>query len=96
MKIKFQNLKPILSLSPGIAHLARSRGAAIERGIWIVFFNKQTQFTKCPKERKLIYNNELYNFYQSDESQKQSQFKPNQSQFQTGVFTHGLDEAEIL
>jgi hypothetical protein len=41
------------------------------------FYNKQTQFTKCPNERKLIYNNELHNYYQSDKSQKQSQFKPN-------------------
>ena len=41
------------------------------------FYAKQTQFTNCPNERKLIYNNELCNFYQSDESQKQSQFKPN-------------------
>jgi hypothetical protein len=45
------------------------------------FYDKQTQFTKCPNERKLIYNNELHNYYQSDKSQKQTQYKPNQSQF---------------
>jgi hypothetical protein len=39
-------------------------------------YAKQTQFTKCPNEHKLIYNNELCNFCQSDESQKQSQTNP--------------------
>jgi hypothetical protein len=46
-----------------------------------LFFNKQTQFTKCPFKPNFLYNNDLYNFKQSDESQKQTQFKPNQTQF---------------
>ncbi len=40
------------------------------------FYSKQTQFTKCPNELKLIYNNDLYDFHLSDESQKQSQTNP--------------------
>ena len=44
------------------------------------FYAKQTQFTKCPKTINFLYNNDLYNFYQSDKSQKQTQFKPNQTQ----------------
>ncbi len=40
------------------------------------FYAKQTQLTKCPNRRKLIYNNELCKYYQSDESQKQTQTNP--------------------
>jgi CRISPR/Cas system-associated protein Csx1 len=43
-------------------------------------YAKQTQLTNCPNRRKLIYNNELCKYYQSDESQKQSQNKPKQTQ----------------
>ncbi len=39
-------------------------------------FNKQTQLTKCPNRLKLFYSNELCKYYQSDESQKQSQTNP--------------------
>ncbi len=39
-------------------------------------FNKQSQLTKCPNRLKLFYNNELCKYYQSDESQKQTQTKP--------------------
>ncbi len=45
------------------------------------FYAKQTQFTKCPNRLNYLYNNELCDFYQSDKSQKQTQFKPNQTQF---------------
>ncbi len=40
------------------------------------FYAKQSQLTKCPNRRKLIYNNELCKYYQSDESQKQTQTNP--------------------
>ncbi len=56
-----------------------------------LYFNKQTQLTKCPNRLKLFYNNELCKYYQSDESQKQSQTnpikaktKPIQTQFAKG------------
>ncbi|MHC4726736.1 MAG: hypothetical protein ACYS17_05850 [Planctomycetota bacterium] len=63
--------------------------AVVEWGIWIgstiventlqigSFYDKQTQFTKCPNELNFLYSNELYDFQVSDESQKQSQYKPN-------------------
>ena len=41
-----------------------------------LFFNKQSQLTNCPNRLKLFYNNELCKYYQSDESQKQSQTNP--------------------
>ncbi len=40
------------------------------------FYAKQTQLTNCPNRLKLFYNNELCKYYQSDESQKQTQSKP--------------------
>ncbi len=45
------------------------------------FYAKQTQFTKCPNKLNLFNNNELYNFCQSDKSQKQTQSNPIQSQY---------------
>ncbi len=45
------------------------------------FYAKQTQLTKCPNRRKLFYNNELCKYDQSDESQKQTQNKPNLTQY---------------
>ncbi len=41
-----------------------------------LFFNKQSQLTNCPNRLKLFYNNELCKYYQSDESQKQTQTNP--------------------
>ncbi len=40
------------------------------------FYAKQTQLTNCPNRLNYIYNNELCKYWQSDESQKQSQSNP--------------------
>jgi hypothetical protein len=43
---------------------------------------KQSQFAGCPNERKVLANKVLWRFCRFETAEKQSQFKPNQSQFQ--------------
>jgi len=44
---------------------------------FILFYAKQTQFTKYPNERKCCYNKEIRRKSAAQPSQKQTQYKPN-------------------
>ena len=46
------------------------------------FYAKQTQITKCPNLYKNLLYKGLSKFYPAGGAQKQTQFKPNQTQFQ--------------